>query len=138
MLLIALIFFMESSEIVEAITLSGEWKNELGSNMTIKLKDGYISGTYQTAVVSKGKIPDPSDIHGTYTLVKYGTLFTFNVNWKFEVDDEYKYSITTWIGKFFYEDANKFETTWILLSDNPIDKKWNSYTVNKDFFTRIN
>lgn len=122
--------------------IDGNWRNELGSNVTFKLDKGLITGTYQTAVVSnskKNEVPPPSQLYGSYRIVEDGILLTFAVQWEFKdkTTDELKYSTTSWIGKFYLEDKNTFVTSWTLLGNNAKKDGWSNYNMNQDRFTKV-
>ena len=122
--------------------ITGNWTNQLGSNVTFKCSDGIITGTYNTAVVSnknKNEIPPPTPLYGTYQNVLDGILLTFAVQWKFQnfKTGEYVYSTTTWNGKFYLSDLNNFKTLWILRSNTNKLEEWSGFMVNQDIFTRV-
>lgn len=121
--------------------INGEWTNELGSNVTFRLTNGHITGTYQTAVVSdqkKNQIPDPTPLYGTYQLTEDGILLTFAVQWKFQnKEGQTVQSETTWIGKFYREDRFVFDTTWLLVGNAKKADSWGNVQVNRDSFTKI-
>lgn len=121
--------------------VSGTWTNELRSTVTFILNDGFITGTYQTAVVSnpeKNEVPLERPLSGTYQVIPNGLLLTFAVNWVFETKDtkEKKYSITTWIGQYYTSHPNYLNTTWLLQSDVDRKDSWSACRINKDFFTK--
>jgi len=128
-------------DIAESTPIDGEWINELGSNVTFKLSNGFITGRYKTVVVSnsdKNNVPPETPLYGSYTVVDDGILLTFNVQWKFtDNDGTVKYSTTAWIGKYFTSDKIFFDTTWLLQSNNKKEESWAGIRTNKDRFTHL-
>jgi hypothetical protein len=122
-------------------SLNGDWVNELGSNVTLKLADGFVTGTYRTSVVSnpnRNELPPSTPLFGTYQETSDGILLTFNVQWKYNnKENVIQHSATTWIGKYYSSEPNKFCTTWILLSDNEKFREWSNFHINKDVFNRM-
>jgi Avidin family len=116
------------------INLEGDWYNELGSKMTIKINGSQISGAYQTAV---------GEASGLYELVgsfdaspdslnpSVGWVVTWNNA------SENSNSVTSWCGKLQEINGKETITTMWLLSDDidPIDN-WKSTIIGKDVFIR--
>ena len=116
--------------------LTGEWKNQLGSVVTLtQVEDGKLEGTYQTEVSSKGDPLPPTPLHGSYQITENGVLFGFVCQWNFQKDNEVKYSSTAWSGRGMKENPNELKATWLLTSGNEPD--WKSVNINQDVFTRV-
>lgn len=108
-----------------ALSHHGKWTNELNSTLTLKLIDNLITGTYQTAVVSnpeRNTLPPTSKVHGSFQQTDDGVLLTFNVQWRYTSEDG---------------QLKQSQTTWILASNAPKDRKWSANTLNKDVFTKV-
>ncbi|NXM76582.1 AVR4 protein, partial [Serilophus lunatus] len=104
--------------------LVGQWKNDLGSNMTIRAVDekGNFTGTYNTSVAfNPGKIK-VSPLLGFQHLTDQPT-FGFTVNWTFSD------SITVFTGQCFVDKDGKLvlKTMWLLrLHAKGIQDNWNA------------
>ncbi len=115
--------------------LDGEWFNELGSKMILKVKGRNITGTYHTAV---------GDASGIYELVgrtDTNAGATRNVGFVVSWENDKKGSsnaVTAWSGEL-QMDANGDQvivTTWLLTEEtDPIDN-WKSTIIGKDVFRR--
>jgi len=112
---------------------SGQWVNDRNSAVTFQLKDGLLSGYYQTALGQ----PDKSKKFPLTGFVE-GDQITFTVNFK-----GYG-SLTSWTGQLT-EDAEGdayIRTLWNLTRDVPDDKEaedmWNSITSGASDFRRRN
>ncbi len=108
----------------------GNWKNELGSVMTVTGIDpqtGAIAGVYVTAVASPGcdAVGKRQPLNGFYNAAS-GSV-TFAVNWLAQGCA----SVTSWSGNFD-KAANNLPTIWIL-SANP---GWASKSIGTNTFTR--
>ncbi|NXQ60811.1 AVID protein, partial [Anthoscopus minutus] len=96
--------------------LSGNWKNDLGSNMTISQvnEKGDFFGIYYTAVSSTTKKIEPSPLLGSQKLPYqlYQPTFGFTVHWTFAE------SITVFTGQCFVDNDGKeiLKTMWLLRS----------------------
>ncbi|GBM35956.1 hypothetical protein AVEN_31406-1 [Araneus ventricosus] len=115
--------------------LTGTWRNELGSNMTVqRVGDSYkITGRYNTSVESSaGASRISSDISGLVQPVAGGSLVAFNVLWNHGA------SITSWVGQCLVCDGQeKLYTTWVLRSLQIPRKRWMSTRINQDTFWRV-
>ncbi len=114
--------------------ISGEWKNDLGSIMTLKVNGNDVSGTYKTAVGDSIAVGHDAPLKGT---VQY-PLISFIVDYKTSND----HCLTAWVGRF--EDTGgklTLKTMWLLGSlfsgpeDNPVPKEpWETFQINSDVF----
>ena len=95
----------------------GNWTNELGS---LALFDDFVGGTfigrYETKATNNAHYCHSdqvaSTLFGTYQDTKDGCLVSFSVQWDMcDQNNNTKYSVTTWTGKYFTEDK-QFKTTW--------------------------
>ncbi|XP_074668722.1 LOW QUALITY PROTEIN: avidin-like [Strix aluco] len=113
--------------------LTGQWKNDLGSNMTIGELRNFITfnGTYLTAVsMSPKKIP-PSPLLGFQQHTDQPT-FGFTVKWKSTN------TITVFTGQcFLNDDGNEvLDTMWLLRLDADSEKhNWNATLIGINIFT---
>jgi uncharacterized protein (DUF2147 family) len=114
------------------MSISGTWKNQLGSTLVLTVKGKNISGYYKTAVgdVNRSK---------RYPVVgiRDGEIISFIVLWK---DHS---SITSWVGRHITaSDGERIYTMWLmadLYRDKKLKKKreiWNSFFTNSDVFTK--
>ncbi|NXM40370.1 AVID protein, partial [Gymnorhina tibicen] len=109
----------------EKCNLTGFWKNDLGSNMTIfeVSKGGNFRGIYHTAVSATTKKIEKSPLQGFQHINPLNQpTFGFTVNWTFSD------SITVFTGQCFVNDKGKevLETMWLLRSH--ADKLENDWT----------
>ncbi|NXR29082.1 AVID protein, partial [Cinclus mexicanus] len=101
---------------VKKCILTGNWKNDLGSNMTIyKVKEnGDFTGTYYTAVSATTQKIKPSPLLGSqhHPNQLNQSSFGFTVHWNFSD------SITVFTGQCFVEENHKevLKTMWLLRS----------------------
>ncbi|MGH9947223.1 MAG: avidin/streptavidin family protein [Pyrinomonadaceae bacterium] len=113
--------------------LAGIWYNQLGSKMELVLKQGNLSGWYETAVGSAS---------GPYVLA--GRTDTDddaarNVGWvvSWENDKGSSDSVTAWSGELQEIDGEEvISTTWLLTIETTPATNWKSTLVGKDIFTR--
>ncbi|NXX10546.1 AVID protein, partial [Podargus strigoides] len=114
--------------------LTGKWKNDLDSNMTIRnvTDKGEFSGIYYTAVTAGGSSPKESPLVGYQHLSEEPT-FGFTVNWTFSD------SITVFTGQCFIDEGKEvLKTMWLLRAhaDN-ITSDWKATLVGINVFTRL-
>ncbi|NWS08084.1 AVID protein, partial [Motacilla alba] len=108
---------------VKKCSLTGQWRNDLGSNMTIlEVKEnGDFTGKYLTAVSASPLKIKESPILGSQrtTNEKKDPTFGFTVHWNFTD------SITVFTGQCFVDEHGKevLKTMWLLRShaEQPID-----------------
>ncbi|XP_068522094.1 avidin-like isoform X2 [Anas acuta] len=114
--------------------LTGNWTNDLGSNMTIgKLSNGEFAGTYHTAVTTTKKEIKISPLVGTQHSNTQPT-FGFTVNWNFTD------STTVFTGQCFVDEHGKetLKTMWLLRSHvDSIEDDWKATMVGTNTFTRL-
>lgn len=114
--------------------LTGTWRNQLNSNMTIQAITGNsFTGSYHTAVEStSGAARLTSKISGMIKSVENGKLIGFNVLWNRGA------SLTAWVGQCMVCDGQeKIYTTWVLRSYLPAKKRWMTTRINQDTFYRV-
>lgn len=108
--------------------LSGDWFNELGSKMTLKVAGREITGQYYTAV---------GDAEGIYDLSGRtndgNTILGFSVAWQNSYGDSE--SATAWSGEY-HSDEDVIVTTWLLTDQTKESDDWKSTLVGKDNFQR--
>ena len=118
------------------MTLAGKWYNELGSMMTLKVKNGQLSGTYHTAVGKTKK-------SGSYALIgrydakakKKNCALGFVVSWQNTV--QAIGSVTAWSGQYQVRKRQEtILTTWLLTDETKSANNWKSTLVGSDTFTR--
>lgn len=119
--------------------LNGEFKNNLGSYCKLVAKDGKITGQYFTKP-SRGQLIQPGfPIHGVYTPVKDGALFSMIVTFKMEGENPNgleKYSQVTSNGKV-YASKRSFNMNWLLISNESEDDEWSATNIGQDHFIKI-
>ncbi|KGL75841.1 Avidin, partial [Tinamus guttatus] len=104
--------------------LTGNWTNDLGSNMTINELNskGEFNGSYHTAVKATNNEIKVSPLQG-YQHVKdqcKNATFGFTVNWNFSD------SITVFTGQCFVNNSKEvLKTMWLLRSHvNSLEDDW--------------
>ena len=109
--------------------LSGDWFNELGSKMSLKVDGQDITGEYQTAV---------GDAEGIYDLSgrtnETNSVLGFSVAWQNAYGDSE--SATAWSGQY-HSDEDVIVTTWLLTDQTNESDDWKSTLVGKDVFQRL-
>ncbi|XP_053888763.1 avidin-like isoform X2 [Malaclemys terrapin pileata] len=134
-LALALVTLSTSSQ--EKCILSGTWRNELGSNMTISAVNeaGQFSGLYHTDVSTTGKQILVSPMKGSQQVDNQEQpIFGFTVTWL--VSD----STTVFVGQCFVDDQGKetLQTMWLLREKvKSAEDNWKATTVGTNVFTRI-
>lgn len=114
------------------INLDGEWHNELGSILTIKVEGSTIKGIYQTKV---------GDANGIYTLVGQADTAhdsSIAIGWVVVWKNEHgnSDSVTAWSGQCQLIDGTKtIVTTWLLTEETSPKDDWRSTIIGKDIFT---
>ncbi|NWI17410.1 AVID protein, partial [Crypturellus soui] len=105
--------------------LTGNWINDLGSNMTIKAVNGRgeFSGTYHTAVTATNNEIKISPLQGSQHRKNQHNkaTFGFTVNWSFSD------SITVFTGQCFLDkDGNEvLKTMWLLRQNvDSLENDW--------------
>ncbi|NXM30254.1 AVID protein, partial [Oxyruncus cristatus] len=118
--------------------LTGTWKNDLGSNMTILPVDekGNLAGLYNTSVADNSSKIHQSPLLGFQKLTNpiHQPTFGFTVNWTFSD------SITVFTGQCFVDKHGKevLKTTWLLrLHVNNIEDDWKATRIGTNVFTRL-
>ncbi|GFT22375.1 uncharacterized protein NPIL_79181 [Nephila pilipes] len=118
--------------------LSGTWRNELGSNLTITHvpNSSFITGWYSTAVESSPNAASiSSNITGivhNFTKAENRSLVAFNVIWRNGS------SLTSWVGECIScNGEEKIYTTWVLRTLKNRKDKWMSTLINEDTFWRV-
>ena len=107
----------------------GKWKNQIGSEMDLKVAGSDVTGSYTSADSSGGK-PITGDLKGNV----YGDLISFLVLWPGG-------SMTAWTGQLVDdENAPRIKTLWHLVTDvpDPDEPKrlWTSTFAGADEFIR--
>ncbi|XP_058720581.1 avidin-like [Poecile atricapillus] len=137
--LLVLFLALASSDLsTQLCSLTGTWKNDLGSNMTILeiSENGDFAGSYYTAVSDTSEEIKQSPLLGSQhqpNLLKQPT-FGFTVHWTFSD------SITVFTGQCFVDEDGKevLKTMWLLRSH--ADKRrddWNATLVGYNEFKRL-
>uniref|UniRef100_A0A8C4YA70 Avidin-like n=2 Tax=Gopherus evgoodei TaxID=1825980 RepID=A0A8C4YA70_9SAUR len=118
--------------------LSGSWRNELGSNMTISAvnAEGGFTGSYFTAVTATNKRILVSPLKGSQNSKsqRKQPTFGFTVSWTFSN------SVTVFVGQCFMDDNGEesLKTMWLLRQEvgSPF-ADWKATRVGTNVFTRI-
>lgn len=114
--------------------ITGSWKNQRGSTITITAVNGYLfAGRYTSSV---------GNVSGSYLL--YGqfdpssAVISWNVNW--HNSESNAHSMTGWIGQYFPSGAGEGEsiyTNWLLTSQVGAQRDfWQGTRVGSDTFHR--
>ncbi|XP_040277433.1 avidin-like isoform X1 [Bufo bufo] len=118
-----------------ACSLTGQWKNDLGSNMTISAisDEGEFSGAYLTSVSATNKTILTSPVIG-YQQLNGSPTFGFIVKWSFTS------SISVFAGQCFINKTGQptLQTTWLLRSESgDIKDNWSQTRVGCDIFYKL-
>lgn len=110
---------------------SGTWENDRGSGVTFAVKEGLVSGFYQTALGA----PDKSKKFPLVGFTK-GDQITFTVNFTGFG------SLTSWTGQLTRDEAGDYiRTLWNLTRDVPDEKEdddlWQSIVSGASDFRRV-
>ncbi|XP_040277434.1 avidin-like isoform X2 [Bufo bufo] len=116
-------------------SLTGQWKNDLGSNMTISAisDEGEFSGAYLTSVSATNKTILTSPVIG-YQQLNGSPTFGFIVKWSFTS------SISVFAGQCFINKTGQptLQTTWLLRSESgDIKDNWSQTRVGCDIFYKL-
>ncbi|XP_065262168.1 avidin-like [Emys orbicularis] len=118
--------------------LSGLWRNELGSNMTISAvnAEGGFTGSYHTAVTVTDKRILVSPLKGSQNRKsqRKQPTFGFTVSWTFSN------SMTVFVGQCFVDDNGEeiLKTMWLLRKEvGSPSADWRATRVGTNVFTRI-
>merc|ERR1712080_380117 len=120
------------------VSISGTWKNQLGSTMTIFFEDdGYIhlKGTYCTKVARHNLTAPRYPIHGTIGRGAAPESIGFAVTFE---GANGKSSTTAWSGQYREDEKGAvLYTTWVLTTppNDPVNM-WASTNVGQDVFRR--
>ena len=114
--------------------LTGDWYNELGSMMALKVEGNLVTGTYHTAVgeaVGRYPIIGAIDKHPIGQNQAVGLV----VVWQNEQGNTH--SVTTWSGQLqTIQGREVLKTTWLLTRETDPNLDWQSTLVGTDTFTR--
>ncbi|XP_071436635.1 avidin-like [Pithys albifrons albifrons] len=123
---------------VEKCNLTGHWKNDLGSNMTITAVDekGNFTGLYNTSVADNPSKILQSPLLGFQHLTNTNgqPTFGFTVNWTFSE------ATSVFTGQCFVDEYGKevLKTMWLFRRhQNTIQDNWNGTVVGTNEFTRL-
>jgi len=113
------------------VDFSGNWKNQLGSTMTLIVNGQKLSGTYQSTVSGGG-----GTIRGDLVGFVDGDLIAFTVNWTSPA------SLTSWTGQLVNENGRDvIKTLWLLVQNIPDANEptglWQSTFTGSDLFERV-
>ena len=123
------------SSVSKKCDLSGTWKNELGSTMTITSVEegGVFSGSYQTGVTATANRILPSPLSGIQQKADQPN-FGLTVYWTFSK------TITVFSGQCFVDSNGKevLKTTWLLRDQVASEKEdWRATRIGTNVFTRL-
>ncbi|XP_077318612.1 avidin-like [Lithobates pipiens] len=113
--------------------LTGQWQNDLGSNMTVYVdKNGLIVGKYRTAVSTTNKTILESPLVG-YQQSSVLPTFGFTVMWQFTN------VITVFTGQCFRNETGQvLQTTWLLREESSdAQHNWMQTRVGFNVFYQI-
>ncbi|NXB44521.1 AVID protein, partial [Leucopsar rothschildi] len=118
--------------------LTGEWKNDLGSNMTIYdiKENGNFSGMYLTAVAATKREILASPLRGSQHLPNQQnqSTFGFTVHWSFTN------TTSVFTGQCFVGENGKeiLKTMWLLRSYvDKMEDDWKATLVGYNIFERL-
>lgn len=116
--------------------LEGTWYNELGSTLVIKqINGGTLTGTYETAVSSKGCAKGVFAVTGRTDVDKGGMTLGFAVTWL--NGQSTCNSTTAWAGQYRGPIGQESLTAmWLLVMKTDVEHEWASTLVGEDVFTR--
>ena len=116
------------------LDISGSYRNELGSNVTLHANaDGSLTGSYSSAV---------GNASGSYPLLGSASASTvgFCVTWNNKAHGDSD-STTCWTGQIMVDLALgrvQLDTFWILASKpSSVDTNWASNRVGNDVFEKV-
>ncbi|XP_065595792.1 avidin-like [Cyrtonyx montezumae] len=117
-------------------SLTGNWTNDLGSNMTIGAVNdkGEFGGTYLTAVADTTSNITRSPLLGIQNNTVQQPTFGFTVQWTFIE------STTVFTGQCFMDKKGKevLKTMWLLRSNvGDTGDDWKATRVGNNVFTRL-
>jgi len=119
-----------------AADFAGQWYNQLGSWMNLKVAKSGVTGTYHTAVGAPKPV-DTFDLIGTVS----DDIISFIVSWKNDAADHQ--SITAWVGQMTKDEdgvTDRIETLWHLAVNIPDPeepkKLWGTVRTGADRFRR--
>ena len=115
--------------------ITGNWINDLGSNVQFSCHDGRITGRYNSAV---GNANDYYTLSGGYTRVGPG-LNDLVVGWTVAWNNEVKgnsNSTASFTG-VYYNANHTIHTTWILTRYTSVEDMWMNSNVGRNVFTRV-
>ncbi|XP_042749822.1 avidin-related protein 4/5-like [Lagopus leucura] len=117
-------------------SLTGNWTNDLGSNMTIKAVNdkGEFRGTYYTAVADTPNKITKSPLLGIQNITVCQPTFGFTVGWTFIE------TTTVFTGQCFINENGEeiLKTIWLLRSNvTNIGDDWKATRVGNNNFTRL-
>jgi hypothetical protein len=106
------------------VDFSGDWVNELKSEMHLTQKNGSLSGTYESAVSESGD-QTVGDLLGYVD----GNLISVVVHWR-----DFQ-AITAWVGQID-PTTQKINTLWQMTKAVDPGSEWASINAGADYFTR--
>lgn len=120
-------------------SLSGVWRNELGSRMILQQStDGDLSGCYNTAV---GHAKNLYSLVGKTNLHLKAVCDKASVGFTVAYQNDHfgdSMSVCSWSGKYQLLDSQEIiETTWLLTRERSHESNWDSTLVGKNSFTRV-
>ncbi|PPQ65803.1 hypothetical protein CVT26_000389 [Gymnopilus dilepis] len=123
--------------------LSGTWKNELGSTMTLTADGaGGLTGSYNSAV---GKAEDFYILTGRYDAsapvpraFDKGKVKGTSLGWvvTYRNSKLNAHSTATWSGQYFGGADEKIVVQWLLTTSSTTDSAWSSTNVGTNTFRR--
>ncbi|KAM6230883.1 avidin-like [Porphyrio hochstetteri] len=137
-LLVLSLALVASSLTARKCVLTGNWTNDLGSNMTVGELNakGEFYGIYLTAVTASTEKIKKSPLQGSQHLIQENTqpTFGFTVNWNFTD------STTVFTGQCFVKSNGEevLKTMWLLRSSvGDIKDDWKATMVGTNEFIRL-
>ena len=115
--------------------IAGEWRNTLGSNMTLICKDGQLEGAYNSVIF---KVRSNYPLSGRYTMAgpkKDVVILGWTVSWNNEKGNEQ--TATSWSGIYYPDNDGEIRTQFIISNYKERKDYWESARINHDEFVRI-
>ncbi|XP_061186573.1 streptavidin-V2-like [Saccostrea echinata] len=120
----------QTQEMQGLCALSGKWRNQLQSEITITCKKGTIQGLYDSTVGNGAY-----DLVGKYLQVNETDYI---VGWSVAYKNQHRdaRSTASWTG-VFYAAEDIIKTQWIRAAFKNPEDYWSTFTTNQDTFSRV-
>ena len=114
---------------------TGNWYNELGSQMFLNASGGQLSGFYASAVGQARYTYPLAGRYDTQPASGGGQTMAWTVSWQNAYQNAH--SATGWSGQYFDQGGNEeIYTLWLLAAEVSEGDEWESTLAGQDTFTR--